>query len=162
MAVTTPNPWLQAQADEWAAPAPDAGVEASADPSAGLDVSAEAGQRRPQLVYRNVAEFVAELLAPTYRRHLTSGGGRVWCAYWWRHAEAIARLEALWRAWEHLRTPQLGGDEWLGNAIWWRDYADPCMDRLTALGGPFRHCTEEHTNRLQPLPYQPPPAGLFD
>ena len=56
----------------------------------------------PELDYESVLQFVSELLAPTYRRNL-GAPGLTWCPEWWRHAEAIARLDALWRAWEHLR-----------------------------------------------------------
>src|ERR687885_17687 len=56
----------------------------------------------PQLFYASLDEFVREQLAPMYRRAL-DGTQRTWCPEWWRHAEAISRLEALWRAWEHLR-----------------------------------------------------------
>ena len=56
----------------------------------------------PALYYPSVDVWVQELLAPTYRRHI-DGRNRTWCPEWWRHAEAISRPEALWRAWEHLR-----------------------------------------------------------
>jgi hypothetical protein len=54
----------------------------------------------PELFYPNVAVFVSDKLATTYRRQLNVGGGVTWCPQWWKHAEAISRLEALWRAWE--------------------------------------------------------------
>jgi len=49
--------------------------------------------------------------------------------------EAVARLEALWKAFEHL-----SHDPTLGAAIWWRDYTDPTMTALTAPDGPFSEC----------------------
>ena len=62
----------------------------------------------PELYYGSVDEFVRELLIKTYRRRIDGrGSGRVWSAEWWRSAEAISRLDALWRAWENLR---LDGD----------------------------------------------------
>ena len=37
-----------------------------------------------------------------YRRPI-NGNQLVWAADWWRYTEAVVRLEALWRSWEHLR-----------------------------------------------------------
>ena len=56
-----------------------------------------------------------------WRRNL-SGNALTWCPERWRHAEAIARLEAPWRAWEHLRL-----DPALGMSVWLRDHADHHM-----------------------------------
>jgi hypothetical protein len=58
----------------------------------------DAGAEEPvALVYPTVEAFVREQLAPMYRRAV-DGGAMTWCPEWWRHAEAISRLEALWRA----------------------------------------------------------------
>jgi hypothetical protein len=65
---------------------------------------------RNALFYASVEKFVREQLAPMYRRAL-DGSHRTWCPERWRHAEAISRLEALWRAWEHLRHLALQGEE---------------------------------------------------
>ncbi|WP_346926001.1 DUF4913 domain-containing protein, partial [uncultured Arthrobacter sp.] len=64
---------------------------------------AEEESDAPELFYPNVAAFVSEKLATSYRRQLNVQGGVTWCPQWWKHAEAISRLEALWRAWEFLR-----------------------------------------------------------
>ena len=53
----------------------------------------------PGLYYLTLEEWVHEWLFPVYRRSVL-GHDRVWCPQWWRHAEAVARLESLWRAWE--------------------------------------------------------------
>ena len=63
------------------------------------------------------------------------GHDRVWCPQWWRHAEAVARLEALWRAWEHLRQ-----DAATGLSVWFRDHADHHMTILLDADGPFKGC----------------------
>lgn len=86
------------------------------------------------------------------------GGGCTWCPEWWRHAEAISRLEALWRAWEHLRL-----DAATGISLWFRDHADPHMAMLLDADGPFKRCspTKGHGRELDPLPLREPPAGLF-
>ena len=56
----------------------------------------------PTLYYGSVDEFVREYLRHVYRRAI-NGRSRVWAARWWEYDEAVIRLEALWRAWEHLR-----------------------------------------------------------
>jgi hypothetical protein len=45
----------------------------------------------PGLYYLTLEEWVAEWLFPVYRRSVLGHDG-VWCAQWWRHAEAVARL----------------------------------------------------------------------
>jgi len=112
----------------------------------------------PAPYYPTVEAFVRELLAPTYRRSL-GGHGVAWCPYWWRHAEGIARLEAIWRAWEYLRL-----DPATGISVWFRDHCDPHMAVLLSADGPFRGCSPEkgHVGRGNPLPIEPPPEGLFN
>lgn len=110
----------------------------------------------PALFYPTLDRFVAEQLAPLYRRPL--GHGRTWCPQWWRHAEAITRLEALWRSWEQLRLEPA-----LGMSVWLRDHADPHMAVLLDPDGPFHGCSpaKSHGARLAPLPVEAPPDGLF-
>lgn len=118
-------------------------------------------QAPPELFYSNVAAFVAEQLAPVYRRDIDLAGRSTtftWCAQWWRHDEAVSRLTGLWRAWENLRT-----DPTTGLAVWWRDYADTTMRVLFDEKGPFHGCTPRtHTPKGIPLPLNPPPDGLFE
>ncbi|MBA3807277.1 MAG: DUF4913 domain-containing protein [Solirubrobacterales bacterium] len=112
----------------------------------------------PALYYPDVETFMRELLAPTYRRSL-SANSLTWCPEWWRHAEAIARLEALWRAWEHLRL-----DPATGMSVWYRDHADHHMAVLLNADGPFKGCSPEKghaQDRLAPLDSTPAPNGLF-
>lgn len=111
-----------------------------------------------RLYYPTLVAFVEQQLAPTYRRSL-SAIGVTWCPQWWRHAEAIARLEALWRAWEHLRLEPA-----TGMSVWFRDHADHHMAVLLSADGPFKSCTPDkgHSDRLEALPVVSPPAGLFD
>lgn len=118
----------------------------------------EAGEDAPELFYANVAQFVADKLAPSYRRHINPGGGVTWCPQWWKHAEAISRLESLWRAWEFLR---LEGAT--GMSVWWRDHADHHMNVLLSADGPFKGCNPDdgHRSKLPPLPCEQPPPGLF-
>jgi len=58
------------------------------------------GKPAPQPVYSSVERWVTSHFLPMFRRPL--GGEYRWCAQWWRHAEAITRLTALWHTWEAL------------------------------------------------------------
>lgn len=86
-----------------------------------------------KLYYPNVDAFVHMMLLPNWR-HLPRKDVR-WCRKWYLHAEAMSRLDALWRAYEALRV----GDP-TGMTVWWRDYADPTMSALTREGGTFADC----------------------
>jgi uncharacterized protein DUF4913 len=112
----------------------------------------------PDTYFPNVLAFVTEHLTPMYRRSL-SGTDRTWCAEWWRHTEAVSRLEALWRSWEYLRL-----DPNLGISVWMRDHLDHHMAILLDADGPFKGCKpDQHAQRLEALPLKPPvPANLFD
>ena len=90
-----------------------------------------------------------------FRRPL--GGEYRWCAEWWRHAEAITRLTALWHTWEALRL-QPG----TGMATWLRDHLDHQIPVLLGRTGPFAMCSEdEHIDPHQAKTKQPPP-GWWD
>lgn len=115
----------------------------------------EEREKEPELYYGSVDEFVREVILPMYRRKVGSRGSRRWSAQWWRNAEAVARLEALWRAWENLR---LEGAT--GMSTWWRDHADYHMNILFDPEGPFGR-SEDENKPGAPLPYDPPPPGLF-
>ena len=111
-----------------------------------------------ELQFGSVDEFVREYLRHIYKRRI-DGRNRVWSARWWSNAEAIVRLEALWRSWEYLRQ-----DAATGMSIWWRDHADYHLAVLTAPDGPFGETADDPENinrRGDPLPYVDPPAGLF-
>lgn len=115
-------------------------------------------ERPPELVYGSVDEFVREYLRHVYRR--ATSEQRVWAARWWEYDEAVIRLEALWRAWEHLRL-----DPSTGMSVWWRDHADHHMAVLMDPEGPFaaadRYDDENEADKGDPLPYEEPPPGLF-
>jgi len=118
-----------------------------------LDAPA-AAEDEPQPYFPDLMSFVTEYLAPMYRRSL-SGPGMTWCAQWCNHAEAIARLEALWRAWEYLRQ-----DPHTGMSVWFRDHADHHMNVLLNADGPFKGCKpDSHAERLEQLPTTPPADG---
>jgi hypothetical protein len=100
-------------------------------------------------------EFVETILLPLYRRSL-EGHERAWCPEWFKHAEAVLRLDALWRAWEHLRPEPA-----LGMSVWMRDHLDHHMPVLLDSDGPFKRCSSDRGHRpLEPLPSAPPPLDF--
>lgn len=106
--------------------------------------------------FGSLLEFVVEHFGPVYARN-TSPTVR-WCASWWDHAEAIYRLEALWRTWELYRL-----EPRLGIATWLRDYLDPQLAQLTSPTGPFASCTQDRHSPVKALrTNQPPEAYLND
>lgn len=108
-------------------------AEAALRPAAEMAAGEEEAEEEPH--YANVYVFVETFLIGIYARHYRPAGQWRWCAHWWEHHEAVARLEALWQAFEALRM-QPG----TGAATWWRDYADPTMTALTDHAGPFAQC----------------------
>lgn len=118
-----------------------------------IDSAGEAAE--PELFYGSVDEFVREYLIKVYRRPVGAQGGMKWSARWWEYPEALSRLDALWRAWEHLRL-----DPATGMSVWWRDHADHHMPALLSPNGPFA-ASDDQNKRGESLPYEAPPAGLF-
>lgn len=109
----------------------------------------------PRLYYGSVDEFVRDFLLPVFRRQVGDRAARRWAAEWWRSPEAIVRLEALWRSWEHLRL-----DPAIGMSVWIRDHADHHLGILWDPDGPFAKSTDQ-ARPGETLPYVPPPEGLF-
>lgn len=111
----------------------------------------------PTLYYGSVDEFVREFICPVFRRNVGEEGRADyrWSARWWESAEAITRLEALWRAWEHLRM-----DPSTGISVWLRDHADHHLGVLMSATGPWAR-SKDTAGPHEPLPYEAPPAGLF-
>ncbi|SOD72924.1 uncharacterized protein DUF4913 [Jatrophihabitans sp. GAS493] len=116
----------------------------------------------PEFLYRNVEDWFVNLLAPTIERRLDAAGTGTltWCPNWWEHAEAIARLEALWRAWEVCRDTD--GES---PARWFWQHCDPMLSVLMdAKVGPMSDCkpTEhrKYTNALH-LPITAAPRGYW-
>ena len=115
-------------------------------------------QQQQPMIYSSVVEFVENYLSLVYRRQVTDLSDTVWCPEWWQHAEAVARLDALWRAWEHYR---LAGRT--GLSVWFLDHADPHMSKLFDPKGPFKYCSVRngHKDMLSPLPLKSPQHGMF-
>ncbi|MDQ2729254.1 MAG: DUF4913 domain-containing protein [Actinomycetota bacterium] len=102
-------------------------------------------------LYPSFETWMIEWLVPTIRRPLRSGV--MWCPEWWRHPEAMARLDALWRAWESARLEGGGG-----MSYWWTMHFDSHWAVLTSDRGPFAACKDRtHDDRLEMLPCSSPP-----
>ncbi len=140
--------WDDDEETSW--PAADGGSETST-----AEPGTETPGPGPQLVYGNVSEFVDQFLRHAYRRKTSGRLAPWWSGEWWKHDEAVMRLEALWRAWEHLRL-----DPATGMSVWWRDHADHHMRVLMADDGPF-HGSADAIDYGKPLTHVPPPEGLF-
>lgn len=134
--------------DEW-----DAAFAAPSSESEGKPGDNDAAEP----MYPDVESWVTGWLAPIYRRSFTKN--MVWCPEWWRHGEAIVRLEALWRSWEHLRT-----DGTTGMSIFMRDHLDPHMAvLLNREHSPFALCSRNgHQQEADPLPVQPSPKEWWN
>lgn len=106
--------------------------------------------------FPTVYAFVCEFLAPTFAHNVSDQDTSWrWCSRWFHHVEAMARLEACWKAWEVLRL-----DAGAGASLWFRDHADPCMSALTAPEGPFSRCSDITHKLPLDLPTAPLPTGL--
>jgi hypothetical protein len=110
--------------------------------------------------FPSLGVFVEDFLSDAYARQVTDTGDSSWCPEWWRHPEALRRLQALWDAYEASR---MNGPT--GLSIWFRDHADHHMPILLSPRGPFKFCGVRHGHRglLQPLPTtrNGAPAYLF-
>lgn len=125
------------------------------------DAAAE-DEPEAELVFGSTAQWVEEYLVPMYRREISANGTQTtWCPEWWRHAEAIIRFEALWRAWEHLR---LDGKN--GMSVFMKDHLDHHLPILLDGKGPFDGCNAVRGHATAPDGIKPftvvsPPAELF-
>ncbi|MCX5291349.1 DUF4913 domain-containing protein [Streptomyces sp. NBC_00183] len=102
-----------------------------------------------------LTNWVHNLLLPVYGREITTG--RPWCPQWQEHPEAVARLHALWLAWQQLTDVQAG---LTGPSTWHRDHLDPALLQLRAPDGPFGACTTSATRPHHRLLASPEPAGV--
>jgi hypothetical protein len=109
----------------------------------------------PEPVYLHVQDWVTEHFLPIYRRPL--GGEYRWCPQWWRHAEAITRLTALWQSWEAMRL-QPG----TGTANWLRDHLDHQLPILLGRSGPFAQCSEDEHIAPRIAAAESAPPGWWD
>ncbi len=96
--------------------------------------------------YSSVYEWVEEHFTVIYARRRRQT--HRWCAKWWAHAEAMLRMEALWRTWEQARLEPVAGI-----ASWLRIELDHHLPILLDENGPFSHCSSDHQETsADPLP----------
>ncbi len=114
-----------------------------------------AATRVPQPEFDRLEDWLTEYFLPMFRR--TLGGELRWCRQWWRHGEAISRLNALWHSWEVLRT-QPG----TGIATWYRDHLDHQLPLLLGARGPFYQCSEDTHREPHQATADPAPDGWWD
>ena len=120
--------------------------------------AAAAEPAAPALQFTTLPAFVA-FFTELYRREVFEAPERVWCPQWWQHAEAAARLEAIWRAYEALRH-----EPGTGMSVWFLVHVDPHMSQLLAPHGTFRGCHAKRghsTSPLPPFPLAEPPADWW-
>ncbi|MGY4103780.1 DUF4913 domain-containing protein [Nocardia sp. R16R-3T] len=141
-------------------PAPEPEPEPEPAPEAEPE---DAAEEEPELRYRTLPAFVDGFIAHTYRREVSAPGSDKtirWCPLWFKHGEAVSRLEALWRAFEEARRGD-GGEM----AAWWVTLCDPTMDRLFDPKGTFEYCSvedgHEYQDKLIKLPLVPAPPEAF-
>lgn len=113
-------------------------------------------EQAPAPMYPSVEAWVTGWLAPMIRRPFTRD--MTWCPQWWQHPEAILRLEALWRAWEHLRQ-----EGTVGMSVFVRDHLDPHLGFLLNRElSPFAKCSRDgHRGEEPELPVEPAPDGWW-
>ncbi|MYQ48729.1 DUF4913 domain-containing protein [Streptomyces sp. SID4985] len=83
-----------------------------------------------------LTDWVNYLFLPVYGREISTT--RPWCAQWHEHPEAVARLHALWLAWQQFTDVEAGLS---GPSAWHRDHLDQTLAHLRAPDGPFAACT---------------------
>ncbi|MFK0042355.1 DUF4913 domain-containing protein [Paenarthrobacter sp. NPDC090517] len=139
-----------------------AAADTPTGPSAADATSDGEEEPEPELVFGSTAQWVEEYLVPMYRREITVNGNHTtWCPEWWRHAEAIIRFEALWRAWEHLRL-----DGKTGMSVFMKDHLDHHLPILLDGKGPFDGCSltgghAQAPDGIKAFRTVSPPAELF-
>jgi len=113
-------------------------------------------QQDTGLFYGSVFEFFEKMIVPLLRdRLIDPRSGLRWSKRWWNSPEAMMRLDALWRAFEHLRH-----DPGTGISVWFRDHFDVHMAVLTAVDGPFGK-SRDVSERGEDPPHEPPPDELL-
>lgn len=96
-----------------------------------------------QLVYQNSIDWFEQYWCYVYRRE-TSTRAPLWCEAWWKHPEALTRIELMWRSWEAARQ----SDPMTGVAAWMVNIADPMMAQLFSPDGTFKGCIDaRHVDR---------------
>ncbi|WP_405988383.1 DUF4913 domain-containing protein [Streptomyces sp. NBC_00986] len=102
-----------------------------------------------------LSDWVNYLFLPVYGREISTT--RPWCAQWHEHPEAVARLHALWLAWQQLTDAEAGLSS---PSTWHRDHLDHTLVQLRAPDGPFAACTTSPTRPNHRVLATPAPEDL--
>lgn len=135
---------------------PDAAPQARGPHTDSQPAPEQAETAAPAPMFGSVEQFVQVYLRKVCRPRI-DGRPLRWAADWWRYPEAVARLTALWQAWEHLRL-----DPATGPSVWWRDHFDHHMAVLLGENGPFAETAMTDADKSSfgdPLPHTPPTHG---
>jgi hypothetical protein len=120
---------------------------------------AAAAQAPTKLKFPTVEAWVHGLFLPMFGWRV-DGQRWHWCPQWWRHAEAIWRLELLWRSWEVGRLAATGMSAWSVEV-------DRHIHELLGEDGSFRQCRDAEDDRdarhtdLPPATAEPAPEGWW-
>ena len=104
-----------------------------------------------------LSDWVNYLFLPVYGREISTT--RPWCDQWHEHPEAVARLHALWLAWQQFTDAEAGLP---GPSIWHRDHLDQTLVHLRAPDGPFSACTTSPVRPNHRVLATPAPAPAGD
>ncbi|MGW1295913.1 DUF4913 domain-containing protein [Streptomyces sp. NPDC002533] len=102
-----------------------------------------------------LSDWVNYLFLPIYGREISTT--RPWCGQWDQHPEAVARLHALWLAWQQLTDTEAGLS---GPSTWHRDHLDQTLAHLRAPDGPFAACTTSANRPNHRVLATPAPKSL--
>jgi len=129
------------------------------DQATAMPGTANPAEAEPKLTFETVEQWVTGLFLPLYSWRV-DGQRWFWCEQWWAHAEAIWRLELLWRGWEAARWQPTGMSGWSMEL-------DHHLRELCGDEGPFRQCRAGEGDRAarhvdpEAASAQPAPGGWW-
>jgi hypothetical protein len=111
--------------------------------------------------FESLDGWVAGYLSSVINRQIDPGAGRGlgWDPNWWQHPEVVARLTALWWAFEGARLRS--AEDRSAMSGWWVDHCEPHLRvLLDGETGPMAGASKAGIWRGHgPLAYEPPPEG---
>ncbi|MFF9128382.1 DUF4913 domain-containing protein [Streptomyces sp. NPDC014889] len=106
---------------------------------------------------RALIEWVEGVLVPGYLAE-PSADAR-WCHLWFEHTPAVARLHALWLAWQELTDPASCGHT--GPSVWHRDHLAPACASCAAPAAPSPGAPRASTRSTTGCPSPCPAPGAW-
>jgi hypothetical protein len=118
-------------------------------------------EEKPETFFVNVLDFVVSYMSKVYAESTTQSARRIWLNDWWKYSAIVARMNALWIAWE--RSYKANQIE-----VWFLNAAEPMMryigDKETGI---MTHYIREDSSNLvrvkkgEFLPTIEPPHDWF-